>query len=439
MTQIHDETQGAADDAAPSGDEWFWTRTELKHIREFARAYGAGPYATLGVVLVRCAVATEPPLTLPALVGGPGSLNLFLGLVGPSGNGKDAATAAGNRAVRLLNEVAEPLDVPELPLGSGEGIRASYVVPGRPSKDDPHPEPVTIATRAMFSASEIDGAAALAARNGSTLMAELRKVWVGASIGAANAGAQFRIVVPAHTYRAGVIAGVQPARSGLLLGDADGGTPQRWLFLPTTDPGAPAPAEDSGEMPDMQPIDVAVNSGTGNIVMKVPPEVIREIRMHRHAVLTEKPGINPLDGHRLFLREKIAAALAILAGRTREIIPEDWELAGHLMNVSDNTRDKCAQVLNESQRQQNKAKAHAQADREDITEQRREDRERTRVRRKVLATLATGEWMSRGELNRGLKSDMRAHLDATLTDLTAEGRITSRPGKRTPEYRSWTE
>src|SRR5690606_38473588 len=74
-------------------------------------------------------------------------------------------------------------------------------------------------------------------QSGSTLLATLREVYSGSDLGAQYATADKRRPVRAHCYRAALVAGIQPARSGVLLDDAAGGTPQRWLWLPTTDPG----------------------------------------------------------------------------------------------------------------------------------------------------------------------------------------------------------
>lgn len=58
--------------------------------------------------------------------------------------------------------------------------------------------------------------------------------------GRAAGGAERRLIpIPAHSYRMALLLGVQPRRAGALLDDADGGTPQRFLWLPTTDPLAP--------------------------------------------------------------------------------------------------------------------------------------------------------------------------------------------------------
>src|SRR5829696_4341629 len=81
----------------PEADFWS-SRPVLGHVRDFARARRASPWAVLGAVLVRVTVAVPPFLALPPLVGGPASLNIYVGLVGPSGAGKGAAEAVARDA-----------------------------------------------------------------------------------------------------------------------------------------------------------------------------------------------------------------------------------------------------------------------------------------------------------------------------------------------------
>src|SRR5690606_2539361 len=110
-------------DHGPLADWAWWTRRpELKHIYEHARLYRAAPAAVLGYVLARVAAQTPPTVTLPAIMGSPGSLNYYAALVGPSGAGKGRATGAGKSAVTFaggnLYETAG--------IGSGEGVTSVF-------------------------------------------------------------------------------------------------------------------------------------------------------------------------------------------------------------------------------------------------------------------------------------------------------------------------
>lgn len=78
----------------PEADLWS-ARPALQHIRAFAYARLCSPWAVLGVALLRVLHHVPPWVTLPPLIGGRGSLNAFVALVGPPGSGKGAAEAAG--------------------------------------------------------------------------------------------------------------------------------------------------------------------------------------------------------------------------------------------------------------------------------------------------------------------------------------------------------
>ena len=105
-----------------------WTaRPILAHVRDFARARRVSPWAVLGVVLARVCTATPPFVVLPPLIGARCQLNTFVGLVGPSGSGKDAAARAAEDAVPV-----GPIDTAGV--GSGEGIAHQFVTYKRPNQ-----------------------------------------------------------------------------------------------------------------------------------------------------------------------------------------------------------------------------------------------------------------------------------------------------------------
>ena len=172
-------------------DSFWQTRDSLEHVLSLARARGAGPWAVLGSTLVRTVAMIPPDITLPGIVGSRMSLNLFVALVGHSGAGKGAAAAAAAAA----DGHHFPMNVDAVPLGTGEGIARTYRPIGTSAAE---PDPTT----AIFDAPEIDTVAALAARQGGTLSAELRKLYSGEQLGFGNAGKETRVIVPAHSYRA---------------------------------------------------------------------------------------------------------------------------------------------------------------------------------------------------------------------------------------------
>ncbi|NGP27276.1 hypothetical protein G6039_15000 [Rhodococcus aetherivorans] len=423
--------------------EAFWTSTpQLEHVREFARARRAGPLATLGVVLARCCVALEPHYALPPIVGGRVSTNLFVALVGPSGGGKGAAEGAARDAVRLeyggskdgLGEV----EIETFPTGSGEGLARTY----RSAKLEPD-EP-NDRSRALFSVPEVDKMTALTGRSGSTLLSEIRSLWMGERIGFNNAHASTKSVVAPHSYRAAMTVGVQPAKAGPLINDSDGGTTQRFVWLPTDDPGAPDAKPETPE-----PITVRIDPGWGlgkasapkegqtlnwaaaaakagraeAVNLSVPTVAVEEIELHRLRTLRGDPDVNPLDGHAKLCQLKVAAALMVLHGRM-EITEQDWDNAGTLMRVSNYTRSEVERVLLEQARRVNRARAHADSERASILEDVRAEKEIRRVREGVQRYLLKKGHGSTRELTKSLKSELRPHLELVLDEMVTEGFLT---------------
>lgn len=397
----------------------FWAaRPALQHVLTLARARRVGPWATLAVILARANATVPPTVTLPKTVGGSMSLNLFVAPVGPSGSGKGASTAAAMEGVSF----GGPL-VQIVPLGSGEGVARTFRPPG--TKPD---EPNSVAA-AIFDAPEIDSLAAIASRQGSTLSAELRKLYSGEALGFANASKDTRNIVAAGSYRAALVLGVQPLRSHALLGASDGGLPQRFIFMPTTDPDCPDdPPPDPGVWHVRAPAWKRPAAGHLHLVgdqqdLTIPEAASKAIIAHRQAVLREDKNVDPLDGHALLTRLKVAAALMALDGRT-VVSGQDWSLAGYVMDVSNYTRERCQRALIEQSRSTNTARALAAADREEILSDRRHQRCKESVLRWV-AKLADGSTISRQQLTRSIKSDVRDCFDAAIGELIAEGRITA--------------
>lgn len=396
--------------------ERFWTaRPVLEHIRQFARARRSGPWSTLLVVLARAVASVEPNVMIPPTVGGSVSLNLFGALVGQSGAGKGASEGAGRDAVQFVDFNGRVIDLDELPLGSGEGVARTYR-PAGTRDEEPNPR-----TRALFSVPEVDTLTALGQRQGATLMAELRKLYMGEQLGFNNASKATCSVLPAHTYRASLLVGVQPAKAGPLLHDADGGTPQRFVFLRVDDPDAPdepppAPAPFVVKLPRW---------GSGRVNLTVPE--IARVAMDRHRVaILRGEDVDPLDGHRMLTQLKVAAALLILDGRT-VIDDEDWRLAGFVIRESNRARTGIERTLAERTRAANRARAEVKADEADLLHDRAAQHLRNRARSAVLRRLGRAE-ATRKDLRSAMRNDLRGDLDSTLADLIDEGAVVETAG-----------
>jgi hypothetical protein len=365
----------------------------------------------LGVVLVRVAAVVKPFVVLPPLTGSYASLNTYIGLVGRSGDGKDVATDAAADALDLG-------PVATIGTGSGEGIGHMFARYVKPTKDDPGG--LTIHTESViFTAAEVDTLTALKRRQASTLWPELRKAWTGSALGFAYADREKRLNLPKHTYRLGLIVGVQPERAGPLLDDADAGTPQRFLWLPAHDPDAPDDPPAAPEPMSWRPTAWPMTGVGGKVVLPVC-QIARQTVDDARLARLRRQG-DALDGHLLLARLKVAALLDILDGR-REVTGEGWELAGQVMNVSDTTRAGVVQVLDEAKRKANEARGQAEADRAVIVDETREDASAKRVSGVVWRKLTT-DWTTRSDLRNSIAARDRGHFEAAIDRLHEAGLI----------------
>ena len=404
-----------------TGNGPFWSsRPVLEHILTLARARRVGPWAVLGAAMTHAVASIPAHVAIPAMVGGRMSLNMFVALVGPSGAGKGGAEAAATAGIKFGGP-----RVDSVPLGSGEGAGRTFRPLGTPAESS---NPVTAA---IFTVPEVDTLTALIGRQGSTLSAELRKLYSGEALGFANSGKDTRNVVAPHSYRACLIVGVQPLRSHALLGGVDGGLPQRFIWLPTCDPDAP---DDRPPDPGSRDIPTSIwprgNVGhlqaVGDRAELVVPTVAQDaIDAHRLAVLRQDHRVDPLDGHALLCQLKVAVALMALDARTA-IHDEDWELASHVMTISDLTREQCRSALTGHRRSQNTARALAAAERDEIVAERKSQR----AREAILRKLAGGQQLTTSELHRSLKADIRDYYDAALTELIEAQEVHISPAKR---------
>lgn len=309
-------------------DEFWQSNPSLTAIYEHAHEHLASPWSVLGACLAR-ALATVPPwITLPPIIGGPGSLNCFWALVGRSGAGKGASEACAAALVPLDSDIAV------WPAGSGEGLAHAYIRKATPKERDEAEAGGIIRERisAVFSVPEVDTLSSISGRQGSTIMSKLRSAYSGEEIGFAYADPTKRLLVGPHRYRMQMILGVQPERAGGLLGDTAGGTPQRFVWLPANDPSI---GEVQGRAHGALGVtDRKAWAGQARHI-DVPDCAAGEIRA-AHIARARGEG-DAIDGHALQTREKVMVGLCVLDGRTT---PDDvdWLLAGKVMAVSAATR-----------------------------------------------------------------------------------------------------
>lgn len=323
-------------DDLPDGPERivFTHSPATRAIWQAARARMGSPWAVLGCVLAATVAATGPHVQLPALVGGPGSLNILVGLVGEPGSGKGTAEGIAHHMFTITDEHGNEVEVPELPLGTGEGIAELFTRRDQPGDAPATPTP----DRVVFRIPEIDALTAASSKRESTILPVLRQAFMGEPLGHTGASQATTRNVAAHSYRLSVVMGVQPRRSGALLADADGGTPQRVLWCPTAYPGAPdvtppAPPTHTIRLPR------GARNSNSPLTVTLPTHVEDQVRENRLRRLRGQ-AVEGLDGHLLLTREKTAAALALMDGRTN-VTEDDWAAAGAVIDLSTSTRETC--------------------------------------------------------------------------------------------------
>jgi hypothetical protein len=406
----------------PSSDELvaFWdARPLLAHIERYSRARRVAPWAVLGCVLARVVTATEPSIVLPPLIGGQASLNLFVGLVGPSGSGKGAAE-------RVAAECLSVGPITSLTTGSGEGIGHAY------RRRDRKGDQVEVNQAVLFSVPEVDTLSALGARKGATLMPELRRAWSGEALGFQYADPTRRLIIEGHSYRMCLVVGIQPARAGALLDDSDGGTPQRVVWCSAIDRDAPdvapeAPKPYGWKQPSLLLARHDTLTGRHELhVCESARKLVDDVRLAR---LRGEGTV--LDGHALLARLKIGAALAIADGRL-DVSEDDWRLADVIMRQSDATRAEVAQTLASAARESNVAKAEAEAHRAVVIDERAAEAALKRASKAVLAKLrrSESEWVASSVVRRGLAHRDRGSFDAAVEALLSTGQIEEQEADR---------
>lgn len=385
----------------------FWeSRASLTQIYTAALSRMCAPWAVLAQCAARALTGVRPNVTLPAIIGGPGSLNWFAAVVAPSGGGKGSASAVARELV------TDPTR--ERNMGSGEGIIGAFYRPGSKTEPDEIHEAV------MFHADEIDTLTALNGRTGSTTMPILRSGFAGETLGFSYITRGRDVHLEAHSYRMTMVVSVQPARAGGLMSDHAGGTPQRFMWFPGVDHRI------TEEPPTDQIYPLALPSPSEWLyprTLTIPAEARRLILAER--AKAGRGESHALDGHAIFCREKFAYSLALLDNRT-EMNSEDWRLSGIAAEVSTRTRDWVTAQLASSADAEAEEKGrilgvtYAASDDEKAH---RAAQRSNRIARWVLDKLGD-EPMTDRELNRALANRDRPWLKGAIEALHTAGVIT---------------
>lgn len=382
--------------------------TQLTRIYQWARARYAAPWAVFFAVLLRVSASTGPHVQLPGVIGGRASLNLLCAFVSMSGGGKGISDKVGR--------LAWPTPIVELPVGSGEGIAATFTPPAKPDENN-EPTPA-----AIFNCSEIDILTGIATRQGATILGTLKAFAMGELLGSTNAAKANSRNVPAHSYRGCLSVGAQPGHTGIIFDDTTGGTPQRFLWAPTTDPTMPAdtigdPAPLDTEIPLWAPgADGVVEIGYG------PAEITTAI-IDAHLARQRGQG-DALDGHWMLTRCKVATLIAIMHQRS-VVSAQDWELSAMAMQVSDATRQMLVDHNQRADRAKIRARAVARATGEEFYDASRLET----VKRSIMRMLERDGEQAASVLRKRLgRAEKRELFDQAVGLLESTGAVESAPG-----------
>jgi hypothetical protein len=438
-----------ADEMAPAPlnlpAEFWEARPVFDHIRRAAHARCCSADALLHAVLARISALTTHKLTLPPLVGPPGSLNYCTAITGESGTGKSAAMGlAGELLVDFAN-IGRPGAILEgdgagevmlcLPLSTGEGVAEAYMGEIEVENDDGEPVKVRGQAKhnALFVMDEGEALFNQASRQGATLMETLRRAWSGSVLGQANATEARRRIIPAGNYRFALIIGFQPIRAGYLLADAVGGTPQRFSWASATDPALPDepcawPGLINWQSPPLNALRDAGRAVTGGerFEFEVDPAIRSQIWAERVAIGRGEVVVDELDAHANLCRLKIAALLSLLDFWRFDITPDDWDLAGIVWDTSCAVRASCLAAVAAEKAREEEAAMRLHSERETVGEMARQSAGGKIA--KLAMSLAwfahdcPGEILTRRDLGRRIAGrDRKLWQDDAIAHAVAEG------------------
>ena len=424
-----------ADVMADLDTDDFWSATPvLERVRQFARSRRVGPYSMLGVTLVKATSSIPPYVVLPPTRGSYGSLNLYVALVGPSGTTKSTSMAARRDYLKTIPGV--PVSQP----GSGEGLAKCFAyVSGKPPVQEGK------AWSVIGFVPEVASMLQAASRGGATLMADWRSGWSGERLGKDYADDGKRIVIMDHRYRLTYVLGVVPMLAKDLFDGAHVGTPQRILWLPTSDPDCPRVVPEPPKLRVLQEwpsrgssrvhgadrevaLQAALNQSARTSdfeQLQLPKSVTDLIDEQAVAALNRGLADDAEENHDLFNQLKVAASIMRLHKRDGVVTELEWQLAGHLMELSSGLRQETQRLISTTNYRQQVKAAHVQGRLADAALTAQEHQALKRVAALLIRHLteAGGELSSSGLRNKLSSRDREPYYDAAIARLESDGRI----------------
>lgn len=429
----------------------------LDRITRFADSRAAERYGTVMGVALRAVLAIPPQVVLPPIIGGEVSLNLLLALVGTSGGGKGSADKSAAAAVRMSIGGHRPfVPPPMLPIGTGEGINRTFAVAERDKQGSGQVGLRWHTDHALFGCRDIAALDAITARRGATLVPELLKAYMGEELGFANAEKERRVMLPMHSYRLCLSAGVQPDNGAVLLNDQArrDGVPQRFLWAPVR-PGV-ARSRRRADDAAVEAVDVTVPSfgidpfriaiggdddgGPLDFDASARPLVLIDVESSIAQQIIDADAAkdldpfgrsaDPLAGHRLLAQLKLAAAFAVLHNRT-VVGSGDWQRAERFMAVSTAVADVVAAESQSAAEQDAVRRGQIDGQRLAASDDARSAATLQTVIQRITRYLAEQtDWVSQGAVRRSVTAKLRPYFDDAMLALFADGTIEARKTKR---------
>jgi hypothetical protein len=371
--------------------------------------------------MARAATAIPYNVVLPGIIGTKVSTGLYVALVGNPGFGKGSSDGA---SIELM-----PCDIATAKLGSGEGITHQYAWRDKGSSEiEWHQRSV------LFESGEAETMKALSTRNSSTLMGEVRSAWMGEPIGFGYSDIRKRLILPRISYRMSILASFTPSLGDTLLDGIHEGTPQRFLFLPVSEPSIP----DAGTVrrtTDQLMINIPSVDEDELVEVRVPPWIqhdildahIKKVRCD-FGVLSDE---ELLETHSNLLRLKVAFILGVIMNSHRKkyvISNDDWDLSEFVMNKHRETRDKLIIAAEAIKHKKDKKEGRSLGVRYAASDEMRAvDPAQDRIMEiLVKAKKAKGDgWVSGGKLRSAITPRLREVFDSAITGLESQGKVES--------------
>jgi hypothetical protein len=352
-------------------DEWWSQRPVLRSVRQAAHSRRLGADGVLAVVACRVMALVDYRWQIPPIVGAPASLNLMCGLIAPSGIGKSSTNATAAQLVPFPDD----MNIAYRPIGSGEGIAATYVGTDGNKADGEYQH-----RSALFYCDEGSAFAKLESRVGSLFASQLRSAAHGAMIGQQNGNKTTTRIVPAHQYRMAFVIGFQPTNAGPFIANDSEGTPQRLIWATPFDPEHVLPP---GERPDWPgQLHIKPSTPSGDCFVSFTEQIHHDVDWSDYARKINDTTSSALDSHRDLERLRLAVVLAILDGRDY-VTDEDYDMATEWSSASAALRDYTLQWWNATQAQDKRNEASTRGVLADVTVASKHDAMVERVARKI--------------------------------------------------------